>query len=340
LNHRFAGQWDGNPGNISKIQISNPTAAFVGNTILLASQTFMPPILPQARRVSVWLNEKSPESLRDFLKRDFVRFDLTLGELPQEEASGLGLGIALLIILSACSPLFFRNGRRNSETLFRNSGRAILAATWIAFLFYMIKMGSESTGRLLVPYYPLLLATMLILPANNFLVRRRWWKACAIFCAISPLAGLILTPTRPLVPVERIIAAMENRGRNLPVLTRAKEVYAVYRKRNDVLAPLRNHIPPEAKVVGLIAGPDDSEVALWRPFGQRRVVHLSEENFFKARESRPKWIVVDTSSLKEHNVASLKEQMKEVGGRITAEMEIISRWSSGPNTWLLVNFPM
>ncbi|MEO5802835.1 MAG: hypothetical protein ABIR24_04845 [Verrucomicrobiota bacterium] len=340
LNQRFSGRWDGNPGNISKVQVTNPVAAIAGNTILLASQSLMPPLLPKARPLENWLENRLPKSLREMLQRDFPRFDIGLGELPQEEGSGLGLGITMMILLSICAPVIFRNYYRHSGKLFRNLGGAILAATWIAFLFYMIKTGSEATARLIAPYYPLLLATALIHPANALLVRRRWWKVLAVLCAMSPLAGLILTPSRPLVPAEHFFVWMGNRTSNHERWDRPREIYAVYRQRNDLLAPLRNYLPPEAKSIGLVAGVDDTEVALWRPFGQRRVIHLMEEEIFdRGKNSSSEWIVVNSGALKTLDLLSLKKQVGERGGQIIGEESIISRWSSGPSVWLVLYFP-
>ena len=78
------------------MQLKNPVAGLVGNGLLLAEQSFMPPILPGASAWGQWRLRAIP----DWLNASFPR--LMLGkpnELPGEEGAGLGLGITLPLLV-------------------------------------------------------------------------------------------------------------------------------------------------------------------------------------------------------------------------------------------------
>jgi hypothetical protein len=57
-------------------------------------------------------------------------------------------------------------------------------------------------------------------------------------------------------------------------LQRLATTYAAYAHRNDILAPLRAGLPADAREIGFIAGSNDTDYSLWRPFGNRLVKDL------------------------------------------------------------------
>ena len=104
------------------------------------------------------------------MKREFPRFEPQLGELPQEEAAGLGLALVLLLGVGLCVRLL------NPTTASMNSGtpkpaaaRLIPWAAFVATLAYMVMVGSDTSARLLSPYYLLLLP-----PVFTGLANVRW----------------------------------------------------------------------------------------------------------------------------------------------------------------------
>ena len=56
----------------------------------------------------------------------------------------------------------------------------------------MVKMGSEADARLMLPYYPLVIVPILLLPAQKYLLHLRGWKVLMALAALSvlPAAGL------------------------------------------------------------------------------------------------------------------------------------------------------
>ena len=94
LNQMHTGSWTGDPTDRYRLQVKNPVAALLGNSLLLAEQTFMPPILPESHPINRRINQGLPASWSKLLDRDFPRFQSSqLNELPAEEGAGLGLGV-------------------------------------------------------------------------------------------------------------------------------------------------------------------------------------------------------------------------------------------------------
>jgi hypothetical protein len=121
------------------------------------------------------------------------------------------------------------------------------------------------------------------------------------------------------------------------LVARLADVYTVYGQRNDRLAALRQYIPADSRTVGLIASSTDLEVALWRPFGQRRVVdlvngHLDAED----STSPPDWIVLKEGSLGEQGFGSLADFQRSSGGQIVGHEVITSTVGGGPEDWYVV----
>src|SRR5262249_526607 len=143
--------------NASRMRITSPLAGVVGNSIQLISQSFSPPVFPLARKIDAAITENLPRPLTLWLKREFPRFSLRLGELPQEETSGFGLGCSLLLLVLLANAVH-RAGIalacRRRISMFTTQGLLIGLAALISTVVFMAKLGSEATARLLGPYYP------------------------------------------------------------------------------------------------------------------------------------------------------------------------------------------
>lgn len=340
LNHHFTGDCTGDPQNLSRVRLGAPFAGIVGNTLQLGTQTLQPPLLPGARRIEVKLVAMLPQRVRDILSRDFPRFQPTLGELPQEEAAGLGLAVALLLMISLLVGLFVCD--RPLDRVSSGSIRVqtlIKAAAWVALISYMAKMGSESTPRLLAPYYLVLLPTVLCHPVNARLVRQTWWRSLAVVAVGSTAVVLLLTPARPLWPAETVLTRLQYRWTKNAQLARARQVYAVYRQRNDLLGPLRDYLPVDVKRVGLIADENDSDLALWRPFGSRRVFYLVGTGRWEDETQGCAWIVGKTESVMNRYGMSLEELLLRSRAQLIGKKTITSKVSSGPEEWFVLHIP-
>jgi hypothetical protein len=336
LNYRYTGDWSGDP--TSDLRLRNPLIGVVGNALELSAQNLLPPVFPFARQVQNEVEVGIPGPLKTALSRDFPRFRIDLGELPQEESTGLGVGVTLLAILAGGAPLLFRGGNRpraGSPQGYRR-GLAIGAGAWVACLVFMSTLGSEAPARLAAPYYPLLILALVVLPANDRLVRQRWWAKLAGLTAASAVIGLILTPSRPLWPVQLLTERVSSAAGANSQISRVAEVYAVYAQRADLLGPLRQFIPQDVRVVGLIDGENDSELALWRPLGKRRVVDLVDGAIGDEVESAPVWVVVKEAALAQRGLGSLDAWLQQSGGHLVARAAITSTVLEGPQYWAVV----
>ena len=244
---------------------------------------------------------------------DFPDLVWLLGELPQEEGTGLGLGIAVMAGTALTFALLHRR-RRPGVTLVAAArpGLVVGLAAWVALLAYMMKIGAPDHGS----------SADGLLPA----------AAPSDFAASNPGdAGpeTMVEETRPpgrpgcAYPpgIDSVRARSGRASASSPrsnagfhraqQIARAHDIYKIYRNRNDVLAPIRQHLPPTASVVGLIEDGGDAETSLWRPYGTRRIVLLTGTNRFQ----RPnlEWVVVKNNVLGADPTA-FAQWLKQKGG--------------------------
>ncbi len=334
LNQLNTGAWSGDPKNSGQMQIKNPAAAFLGNGILLLQQSFMPPVLPEARTANDWLNEKMPDSWRRTLEEKFPRYYLNhLNELPQEETAGLGLGTTLLLLATIGIAICEFTRKR----LFPKMSLVGLAA-WISVLFFMFKMGSEATARLLLPYYPLAIVPILLFPIRECFLRFRVWKIFAVLAALSALPVVVLSPSRPLWPA---LSASEWLLRHYPdkqAVQRTAAVYSAYAHRNDALAPLRVALPDGVLKIGFFAGGNDMDYSLWRPFGVRQIEYLRVgTNQSVNIPDDVEWIVVKRAAWQEFCNTPLETWAAQHHAKITLSVPIVTLIAWGEQTWCVLH---
>ena len=340
LNQKHTGSWTGDPNNSSEIGIKSPAAALLGNSLLLLQQSFMPPVLPAAHSISDVLNEKMPASMQRMLKDKFPRYYLArLNELPQEEASGLGIGVTVLLLASAAACALRRRYPSDHRVSLRRSCPELLVpfAGWIAVLVYMLKMGSEATARLMLPYYPLAIVPILWMPGQERLARCCAWKIFAALAALCVLPAIILSPSRPLFPVQTITGSLARQHPESAGIQRFAVVYSTYARRNDVLAPLRAAIPSDVTEIGFVAGSNDTDYSLWRPFGQRKVVELrSTDGKTVEVPDDIHWIVIKRDLWPEYSNVPLQKWVADHHGQIVLSVPLVVLVGWGPQTWCLV----
>ena len=270
LNHKHTGSWSGDPANQGKMNLSSPSAGLLGNSLMLGYYSLQPPLLFSHSKANKLTTSLVPTRLRGWLLERFPRFELKMGEIPMEESAGLGLG------LTSCLALWIYKGRRNpiSLPILREQPWFILGiAGLISLLFFMAKMGSESTARLLLPYYPFLL----LLPLGFYrspkqpIPKIRW---VSLFFASWVIVPLVLSPARPLFPVQKLLTLIGDS----PQFARVRQVYQTYMQRGTCWDPILNIIPPDIKTLGFFSHEDDLEAPLWRPFGLRKIISTDEKD--------------------------------------------------------------
>jgi hypothetical protein len=337
FNELYTGHWTGDPYNMGKLQVQKPLAGIVGNSLQLAVQSLEPPFLPLANPAQVWVWKHLPEGLRSFINQGFPRFDLGFRELPQEEASGLGLGVTVIAILALFSAIANRRSKPLAAwPLAARRGLTIGLLAWLSLLAYMVKMGSESTGRLVAAYYPLLLLPILVHPSQETWARPRWRHVLAAWVGATAVVVLILSPARPLWPAESVLGWFARKLPDNSLIARAQRVYQVYKSRNDVFAALRAQIPPSVSVIGVIEAGDDMESSLWRPFGKRAVVDLVDLK--RDRPPNVEWVVV-RNGIVAGKSPTFEEWTRDTGGTLVCTEMITSKVHIGPEKWSLLRFP-
>jgi hypothetical protein len=273
INIQHTGDWTGDPSNSERMKISNPVAGLAGNSLQLSVGALVPPVFPIAKSwnaASERLFEKEPlRSLRD----QYPRVGLSAGELPTEEGAGLGLGLLIL----CCIGLVFSIGYRFQGGWSRPAMIFGLLCC-ISLAAFMAKLGSECAARLAAPYYAGIVIPLLALRSQGLLVAMGWWRLLAVACALSILPAVLLNPARPLLPVQSLTGFAEKHHIFPSLTSRARTVYSVYEGRNDHLAPVREHLPDGATLIGFVGTGDESEYSLLKPFGVRKIVDLKTIN--------------------------------------------------------------
>jgi hypothetical protein len=337
LNQRYSGHWAGDPENKAQVQVANPVAALLGNSILLAEQTFMPPVLPAAQKINQQLINRLPPAGDQLLRQQFPRFYLNkLNELPTEESAGLGLGITLALLVGVGATLLrFSRGSIDWGCLRLHP---IVLAGGIALLFYLLKTGSESTARLLLPYYPLCVAALLKFPGHQHIVRQRLCHAFLVLMSLSVLPAIILSAARPLWPGQTVCQQLRDHRPGSSLWERMAAVYITYAERNDALGPVRKYLPPAVREIGVIVGSNNSTYALWRPFGQRKVTDLRYADRFLSHPGDIEWVVVKDKEWAEICPVPLHLWAQTNHATIVASVPIVELVSWGPQNWTVLHF--
>jgi hypothetical protein len=252
-----------------------------------------------------------------------------LNELPQEETSGLGLGVTFLLLAAVVVAIFTKSVPPISP---------VGIAAWIAFLFFMVKMGSEAAPRLLLPYYPLAAVPILLLPVQDGLLRLRAWKILMLLAALSVVPALVFSPCRPLFPAVKISEALARQHPGNAAAQRFAVVYAAYAQRHDPLAALRAGLPDDAMTVGFVGGNNETDYSLWQPIGKRHVVYLQREiRDSAAFPAGIEWLVVNQMSWPQFSSLPLETWAEQHHAKIVLSTPVVMLVSWGPQTWCLLH---
>ena len=290
MNILHTGSYTGDPQGTFHLELHSPVAGVVGNSLEILSGALSPPFWPHP-----FVFHFLPDRSLAELKQAFPRF--SAGSLPfqLEDNAGIGLGTALLVVLSILAGIV-AGLRGRAPGCPRGTWLFALSAA-CALLGYMSKMGSEGAGRLVAVYYvPALLALLLLLPDEGAWPRTKAWRAVTALVVLTVFPLLVLNPARPLLPPALATWAM--RAAHVPSAATA-QLDANRRlrfARLDLYRPLLLALPASTPELDVIETLDDPETAFWVPFGSRQVV--------RAHPERP-------GSLAGHNVAVNMNQLTD-----------------------------
>jgi hypothetical protein len=275
----------------------------LGNSLITLAATFAPPVFPGANQITTLLEHGLGHGLLSWLQSNYNKFTLRLNELPQEECGALGLGITLGLILNVI--LWLRLRAQNAGNL--PAGKSELLPWqrvawwgWLGFVGLAIfaKLGTGMAfPRNLLPWSPFLLAPMLAAIGHEAITRSLLWRRLIPLIALSVLPGIILTPSRPLIPQPVLLKLAQKSGLSSGSLERLGVAYDVYAQRADPFTAIKSAWPQETRIIGLVSDGAEPTAAWWTPYGSRRCVYLlSEAGISTARTEGVQYIVVEEAS--------------------------------------------
>lgn len=338
MNHHYSDDWLGTSLEGSHLQMEKPLTGIAGNIFQLALHNLAPPLLPLAG----WWNQHCAAMLPHSWIAAFQPGFSQVGELPNEDWTGMGFGLTALLAISVVGA-FFANRRLKSAAgkicvVPAELRRLVLITPWIALFFFCAKSAMNTPARLIAPYYPLLLPLLLTGAAQSQIVRRAWWRVLAGGVLILAFVVLALSPDRPLWPAKTVLAKLAAHHPDSHLISRALDVYTVYSRRSDPLADVRPLLPPNLKAVGFIGTADDSDFSLWLPIGSRRVEQfLLSDPPERFRQSGIEYAVVGGANLKSSGM-TLDDWLRKSGAEVVASTNATLKVSEGPQQWSVVRF--
>jgi hypothetical protein len=340
MNFKYCGDWS---GLVLELDRSGKAPLFQlgANTVLAGLENFVPPVFPVAGRWNQFMDRHMPAGLGARLDQTILWPDsrLHLGEIQMEEAAGLGFGVCSLLLVGAVAARFNRRrpplGRRQSPQGSRWRMWVRLAPVF-SLAALMTQSNMSTISRLIIAYYALLLPLVLACAGHEQVVTRRWWRALAFAVFVMAAGLLIISPARPLFPVGMFLGKTHPAAPPHPTLARVETVYSAYRSRSDAFAPVRDVLPPDVKVLGLITY-DDPETSLWRPFGSRRIEQVCPQDTAADLKQRGvEYILVREELLGPWFKCSLEDWLKQMNARVVQRIPLHLRISRGAADWYLV----
>lgn len=346
LNWNYLGNWSGLNIERAGMEMKHPLVGIWGNALLLVSNNLCPPFFPFAS----WWNQNSlrllPACITGPMNRNFEQSYQVLWELPTEDWAGIGAGVSALILIAATWAILRWRQRKTAHR--PNTGitpwvwRLALLSPWLALLAYAAKSGMVTPGRLIAPYYPLLLPLLVLGPEQELLVRQRWWHRlnCLVFLVAAGV--LVVTPARPLWPAQALLTRAVTAQPDNRLWQRALTTYKVYSIRSDPLPELRAQLPRELKTVGFLGTSDDLDISFWRPYGTREVAQISlVETAEQIRQRKLEYAIVSGAGFKWEGAPaeiSFENWLDQARAEIVTNTIVTVTVSSGPQPWYIVRF--
>jgi len=336
INHVEGSDWTGaaieNPF-YGKVE---PLIGLSGNLINLALQNLAPPVFPIAQKWNSIVTSITPKSVHEAMMRNFESggANFAVPDFQGEEWAGLGAGLTILILASSIVA-FRRNGLARTPAWILYLWSSFI----IAIIAYFLKAGMTTVGRHVLPYYIPLLAPLLLLPGHSALLKSRNWRLAAILVMLSTIGLTIITPSRPLWPANTVFERFASENAS-PFLRRIRTGYEVYGGRADVLGPLREALPTGAHTIGYVNFGPAPQAALWKPYLQRRLIHVLPGDPIEAfTKAGGRHIVVNTRDFEIHMGRSAESWLTIQNAHILSRHTIRTLVKEPASEWWLVELP-
>jgi hypothetical protein len=335
LNIHFCGDWSGMKLE-QTANLANGSRVFhvAVNAVLLCLYNFVPPVFPWANQWNSLMDRVIPPDLAARLQQNFEGFaaHFRVGEMEMEESAGLGMCVSLLLLIWGGHRLTTRNrgrGRFNPDLL-------IPLGAAIAMLVLISQSGLACPARYLAPFYVLLVTPLLAhVPASA--IRYPWWRSAGIAVFLVAALLVVISPPRPLWPAQTILRAFGADYSTHALVRRAWTVYSVYGRRGDAFAEAKAVLPPDANPLGLVTS-DDPETSLWRPFGQRRIIHICKSDTAETVRAAGLRYALVSSVVLNTCQTPLDDWLARFDAEVMQKMNLELRASAGPKEWYLVRF--
>ena len=313
------GDWKGDPSDQFQVKTHGPIGAMTANLIFLARDSLQPPISPGSARINANLKAFNQSPFIKRLHQSHGEFNgIGFGEMVDEGGAGAGFGLAFYLVFLLMSCLVTKRAlpRPISFVSVPWEWRLAPCLAWIAYAVYLAELGSYHSARLAAPYYPLLIVSLLRLPRIGLVERTKISGFVAGCAAATVIPIILLTPARPLVPVQTLA-----RLTGSSALGRIAEKYRFWEYVRDDLGPLREKIPEGVAQLGFAGGLHNPSTDLWLPLGSRAIVELGLPPGPHAPLPPPdlEYAVVTDNGLSERYNLSLEEWLAATHGHVVFE---------------------
>ena len=344
LNTYYAHDWTGLKSEGTSV-VNDPPLRLVSNVFMVAIQNLVPPVFPGYKIWDQAVQNALPPALNHRLQQAFVEpgaAGFKLDSMQTEENAGLGFGVSLLLLASMAAA-----ARQNGWKLFywQFDSRAAAWLTvlrwlpWISLLALLEQSTIFTIGRVLTPYYGLLLPALLAGPAPARLVRQSWWRMLAGVVFILALGLLTVLPARPLFPAQTVFADLAGPAPQNSLVQLAHRTYGIYAQRHNAFAPVLALLPPDVKTLGLFTY-DDPEAALWQPFGSRRIEHVCpSDTAADLNQKGIHYVLILPHKLEGWFHQTAPAWVHSLGGTVVQIIPLDIRVTDGPQDWWLVKLP-
>jgi len=335
-NWKSCGDWTGTRLELSRF-VSAPWIGLVGNFGQTLAQNFSPPVLPNARALDSILQSLLPYFIREPLRQDFEGgFTFGLGELPTE-ASGLGFGLSLLLLITSIFsiPSWRRYWRQSPLPI-----RIFLITGPLSLIWFFTKTAIAGISRVVLPYFPIALA--FILADSNWprLHRSCLFRLTILLNLFLAILTIVIDPSRPLWPAQTLLSHSTSSPLIEKLRTRALSVYANYGSRSDVFSTLRQLLPPNVSEVGFFSGGDDPISSLWKPYGSLIVREVTPKDNLASLQARGlHYIFAGERGLRENLSQTIEQWATNLHASVVATTILYPAVSRGAEVWVLILIP-
>jgi len=352
-----SGDWAGDPDNQWEIRSPDKLGCLAVNVILQLNQLLEFPVCPFSAPLKAWLHGLflNGGAFTAWLMHSNPGWrSVGPGDMVYEGSAAIGFGLAFYLLCAVVGGFFVAGKRRQATPAGRQRGGGVWrtnlaawawrwapASAWVSFAVYLMMMATSHSPRVAAPYYPILLISLLRLSRISQYERTRVAHCLALFAGLTVLPLIVLTPIRPLVPLQTF-TWLKEAFPSKRIFAEVESKYRAWASLRDDLAPLRAALPANVKEFGFAGGFLDTCYGLWKPFGTRRFQELGlPQGSGKMPPAGLAYAVVTDRGLQQRYKMPLDAWLKKTNGRIEFEFTRRAQFEASDvlvEPWYLVHF--